>query len=170
MGPLLDTKMSVEFAIADLATLPTSFANPYSEGEAPYIIAENEDQLAWYCWTPENEEDLLPIGDYYVPTWDFGDIAMGASSSRPLSFTVGGAGIDLNDPRYHLLQSTDDLFLNRTSSLKISDWVDNLMADSSSVLCGSDVSVFHNIPEPATLGLLGLGLGAVMSMIRRRRS
>jgi hypothetical protein len=171
-GPLLDTKLTGEFSIADLATLPAVWTSPYRQGLLPYIIATNEDQLAWYCWTPDMGE--TPWGDYYVPTWDFGDIPQGASASRLLTFVVDGAGIALTDPRYAAIMSDEDLLLNRTTSLKISTWIDDLTTDTGipypdEPLRGSDVSVFHNIiPEPMTLSLLAFG--AIAMLIRRRRA
>ena len=104
------------------------------------------------------------MGDFYVPTWDFGDIARGQSVTRTLSFIVDGAGLDPADPRAELLVNPDrpDLLANRTTSLKISTWIDNLTADTGIAypqdpLRGSDASVFHNIPEPTMMVLLGLG-------------
>jgi hypothetical protein len=55
-----------------------------------------------------------------------------------------------------------DVLLNRTTSLKISTWLDDLSRDlcipypEAEPFRGSDCSVFHNIPEPAVsfLGML----------------
>ena len=166
VGTLYDTKLTIEFALAEIQLMPDGFSDPYRQGFLPYIIAENEDQWAWYCYTPGSppQGQSTAVGNYYVPTWDFGDIAQGQSVTRTLSFIVDGAGLDPADPRAELLNSVDrpDLLANRTTSLKISTWIDNLTADTGIAygqdpLRGSDASVFHNIPEPTMMVLLGLG-------------
>ncbi len=41
--------------------------------------------MGWYCWTDDpNAPD--PAGDYWVPTYDFGDIEVGQSVTRQLAF------------------------------------------------------------------------------------
>jgi len=153
-GTLYDTKLTGEFAIADMSTLPASFIGPYRNTD-PYIIAENEDQLAWYCYSPNNPDaDQVPWGGYYVPTWDFGGIPEGASGTRILRFSVSGAGLAPLDPRHGVIveskETGADVLLNRTMSLKISTWIDDLSFDDGTPYPGplslrsSDVSVFHN--------------------------
>ena len=98
-GTLLAPKLTAEFAIADLTTRPSNFSDPYRQGDLPHIIARNEDELAWYCYTPNN-----PLqqgwGNFYVPTWDFQDIPVGGSATRILKFVVDGSGLTSTDPRY----------------------------------------------------------------------
>lgn len=153
-GPLLDTKLVAEFAIADTNALPALFQGPYRDRQ-PYIEAVNEDQLAWYCWNPADpNSEHKPSGAYFVPTWDFGNIPSGQSSTRKLSFTVGGGGIlpPPADSRYlPIMQSfltTNDILMNRTLSLKISTWIEEIALDSlqqeEPPARLSDVSVFHN--------------------------
>lgn len=160
VGTLYRTKLTGEFAIAD--PLVPIFVDPPYRDRQPYIIAENEDQLAWYCYSPDNPDPhQVPWGAYLVPTWDFGDIPMGGSMSRELKFSVDGAGLPPMDPRYGVIldsyQTGQDILLNRTTSLKISTWIDELGIDDGSpypegVLRSSDVSVFHNVaPEYYTL-------------------
>jgi hypothetical protein len=175
-GTLYDTKLTIEFALADLQLMPVGFSSPYRQGFLPYIIAANEDQLAWYCYTPGSppQDQSTAIGNYYVPTWDFGNIPVGQSATRTLSFIVDGAGLDPADPRAEVLVDLQnpDLLANRTSSLKISTWIDNLTADTglaypTDPLRGSDASVFHNIPEPIMMTLLGVG-GVLLARRKRR--
>ncbi|MGD9128056.1 MAG: PEP-CTERM sorting domain-containing protein [Planctomycetia bacterium] len=181
-GTLYDTKLAVEFAV-DLPSFDAWRNNlagaaitlPYTLVD-PLIIAEEVDELGWYCWTPDNEAGLAPNGDYLVPTYDFGDILPGQSVTRTLHFSVQG-GITPNDLRYEVLLSDEDLFLNRTTSLKISNWIENLVIDPGTpypygvdeMLLNSDVSVFHNVPEPSTLVLLTLALGMGLAMKIRRK-
>jgi len=164
VGTLFETKMAIEFALADLQLVPNGFSDPYRQGFLPFIIAANEDQRAWYCYTPGSEPQgqSTAVGNYYVPTWDFGDIARGQSVTRTLSFIVDGPGLNPGDPRFEALMSQQDLLANRTTSLKISTWIDNLSVDTgiaypTDPLRGSDASVFHNIPEPTMMLLLGIG-------------
>jgi hypothetical protein len=61
--------------------------------------------------------------------------------------------------------------MNRTTSLKISDWLDMLALDPGTPYpvpanVSSDVSVFFNIPEPTSLALLSL---SGLALLRRRR-
>ncbi|MGD9613313.1 MAG: GEVED domain-containing protein, partial [Kiritimatiellia bacterium] len=160
VGPLIDVKLAVEFAIGDTNKLPLAFnypAGPYREGEAPFIEAINEDQWGWYCWNPEDPDPShQPSGGYFVPTWDFGTIPHGQSATRQLSFVVVPPGLQPTDPRYLVIVAsytgTNDVLLNRSQSLKISTWIDDLALDLGSgmeeppPLRLSDVSVFHN-PE-----------------------
>ncbi|AQQ10330.1 hypothetical protein L21SP3_02162 [Sedimentisphaera cyanobacteriorum] len=169
-GKLYDTKLTAEFAVdltAYNAWLDGGSASGVYEDRMPHIVAVNHDQLAWYCWTPDNpDQDKVPWGDYLVPTFDFGDIAQGESVTKVLQFTVEGAGLAPSDARAIALETSSDLLLNRTTSLKISDWMDTIGEDDGTAypnddggtaLTDSDVSVFHNVPEPATIALIGLG-------------
>ena len=170
VGTLYDTLLTGDFAISDLLNVPAAWTAPYRDNQ-PYIIAGNEDQLAWYCWTE--------VGGYYVPTWDFGDIPIGGSATRTLSFTVGGGGLAVGDERFYSVYESDaygyDLFANRTTSLKISNWLDNLVLDDGTAypanpLISSDVGVFHGVPEPGSLVTLGVGLITMAGLWRKRRS
>ena len=180
------TILAGEFAIRDLMTLPSSFGGAYQDRQ-PYIIATNEDCGGWYCWTPGRPLDVHPSesnGGYYVPSWDFGNIALGFSSTRVLTFSVDGAGLVPGEQRYTAIMNSynadpradpndpnSDILLNRTKSLKISKWIDMVALDNGSPYPtppngSSNASVFY-LPEPATLSLLVLGAGA---LLRRRRS
>ncbi|WP_372846914.1 GEVED domain-containing protein [Pontiella sp.] len=157
-GALLDTKLTVEFAIADTNNLPQNWTGPYRHpGQTSWIIAENEDQLAWYCWNELDPPQGDEPGNYYVPTWDFGDIQIDQSATRTLTFIVDPPMYP-SDPRYYGIIEAEiegaDIFLNRTSSLKISTWLDGIGYDfgwppyPDEVLRSSDVSVFHNAAPP----------------------
>jgi hypothetical protein len=170
---MLGTKLTASFAVGPVGP-PADLNRVYNE-IVPAIVATNYDELAWYCWTPDNPDpSKVPWGGYWVPTWDFGDILHDANASRIMSFTVGGAGLDPNDPRHNAIEWADeerlDLLSNRTTSLKVSDWVDNLTVDLGvpypvDPMKGSDVSVFF-VPEPGTLSLLALG---GLAIFRRRK-
>jgi hypothetical protein len=173
-GTLVNARLTAEFAIRDLNTLPTSWTSPYTDRQ-PYIIADNENGGAWYCWTPGGQ---TPTGDYFVPYWDLGTIPQGSSVIKELVFSVSGAGLDPTDPRYSAILASEsaawglgDLFLNRTTDLKLGDWIDTLAPDtgeaypSQDILRSGNVSVFHT-PEPATALLF---LGGLARLLRRRR-
>lgn len=155
IGPMYDTKLTAEFAVTDLGNLPGVWNLPY-RNRPPYIIADNEDQAAWYCWNPDDpNEQHQPAGSYYVPTWDFGDIPQGQFSTRQMDFSVQFPGIPPLDTRYPVLQQSfdqqSDVLANRTASLKISTWIDEIALDIGQnpepPLRSSDVSVFHNAEE-----------------------
>ncbi len=177
-GTLYDTKLTAEFAVTDLGNLPPVFAGVYRNTD-PYIIGLDEDQAAWFCWTPGNPDPARrPFGNYYVPTWDFGNIMPGQTASRTMNFAVSGPGMTPADIRYAAIMSSwqalwgrGDVFMNRTTDLKIGDWIDDIALDNGAAfpqetaLRHGNVSVFHNIPEPATLSLLVLA----SALLRRRR-
>lgn len=171
-GDMFDVKLSASFAVSNSSLLPPGNVGPYHVIQ-PYIHALNEDQLAWYCWTPNSQN--VPQGNYYVPTWDFGNIPVGATATRVLNFAVDLPGLAPTDPRYVALVESEatglDLLMNRTTSLKISDWLDTLALDPGTpypvpASLSSDVSVFFSVPEPASLALLSLG---GLALLRRRR-
>jgi hypothetical protein len=150
VGPMVDTKLAAEFAVVDLSKLPSPFVSPYRDRQ-PYIVADNEDQAAWYCWNPEDQQHQ-PKGDYFVPTWDFGTIDPGKSATQSLHFSIP-AGLPFTDSRYAVIMqsytTSNDVLQNRTTSLKISTWIDDIALDTGSgqeelPLRHSDVSVFHN--------------------------
>lgn len=155
-GTLYNVKLTASFAVTDVTNIPSlSPIGPYPPymDQSPYIEATNEDQAAWYCWSPESLES--PTGGYFVPTWDFGDIPPGQSSTRQLDFVVPATLFPV-DSRYNVLVQSQamqaDILLNRSTSLKISTWMDTISLDMGipypeEPFRGSDVSVFHNIPE-----------------------
>ncbi len=178
VGTLFDTKLTAEFAMDQIAfdAWPGSQGTSTDQYNMDWdggIYAENHDELGWYCWTPGNPDSgKQPEGDYLVPTWDFGDILLGEASTRTMSFTCE---LYAGDPRYDaILESLagEDILLNRTTSLKISNWIEGLAIDTGipypqDPALSSDVSVFHNIvPEPMTLCLLSVG-GLLLSRKRR---
>jgi len=175
-GPMHDTKITAEFAIADLQTIPANWpaGSPYfnDPSGAYFIQATNEDELAWYCWSPLPQAPV-PAGNYYVPTWDLGNIPVGQSAAVTMNFSVTGAGMLPADARYNILVVSNanqlDVLWNRTNSLKVSDWIDTIDIDPNPQIGGpatsSNASVFFT-PEPATLS--GLVLGGLV-LIRRRR-
>ena len=156
VGTMLDVKLTASFAVTDTNNLPLVWPYPPYRDRPQYIEATNEDQAAWYCWSPADEEPLHnPKGNYYVPTWDFGTILQGQSATRQLDFIIQSGGLLPGDTRYAAITNSfgtqTDVLLNRTTSLKISTWIDEISADSGIAYPeddpyrGSDVSVFHNI-------------------------
>ena len=178
VGNMWSTRLVAEFALTDLGNQPNQWISPYTQ-MLPEIIATNETDQAWYCFN----QTLLPgnPGNYYVPAWDFGSISMGQSVSRDLTFAVNGV-LAPGDSRYAPLVASYneyinqgiglDILMNRTTSLKISNWVDGINVDTgvpypwlSGTELNSNASVFF-IPEASTVSLLGL-LGLLG--LRRRR-
>ena len=177
---MTEVKLTAEFAVDPHVGPPFSGAPnpPYNGGREKYIVAENHDQLGWYCFS--DEAGLDPFGQFSVPTWDFADMGPGESAQRRMSFYVLDALADPSallpgDPEYIAIQENEDLLLNRSTSLKISTWVDTLWMDTgmpypSEPMRGSDCSVFFNpveVPEPGMLVLLAC-MGFVLLAARRR--
>lgn len=171
VGTMFDTKMTIEWADDGI---PGNFnpTLPGNRGPESEIFAIDYDQLGWYSFTD--------TGDYQVPTYDFGDITPGETVFRTLRF---GFYTPIPDPNNTIVGPDPqlDLFLNRTTSLKISDYFEDPVALFPGLpgtfdpeipypelegLRGSNVSVFHNIPSPGSLAIGGL---ALVGVLRRRR-
>lgn len=185
-GIMQNVKLTTEFAISGLNNLPLGWVGPYKQGEAGlynppvYVIAQDYDQLAWYCWTPgNNEPGKQPSGGYYVPTYDFPDILPGQTVTRTLHFSTTGAGIaQALDLRFNkIMESYNsglDIFLNRTTDLKIGDWLDTLDIDNGQpywsqqelVQRAGNVSVFF-VPEPGTIVMLAIAAFMVLAGYRK---
>lgn len=174
-GTLHFVKLTTEFAV--LAGAQPPVGGPY-EGAEPYIEALDPDESAWYCWA-DDPDAPDPAGGFWVPAYDFGHILPGQSAQRTLSFTVPG-GLPDTDHRYSEISesfnSQTDVFVNRTTSLKISDWAEDLFTDTRlpypflpEGTFASDVSVFFHVPEPSTLLLAILSLLTLIAMSLRRR-
>lgn len=168
-GTLYSSILAIEFAVSEVENTPSDWDAPFSMGQLPFLIAENADYLAWYSYTPENPEKL-PEGGYYVPSYYFGDIQPGETVERDIDFIFYGSGILRSDVRYALLEGSLingwDLLSNRTSSLKISDWISKLYQDEGNLMVsGSTASLFHNtvpVPEPLTILVISLGVAGII--------
>ena len=171
-GTMFATMLTIEFALTDLGNQPIPWIPPYTQ-MLPEIYATNETHAAWYCY--EAIDPNTP-GGYYVPAWDYGTILPGQTVTQLLDFVVNG-GMNPGDPRYNPLVASftdqvSDILMNRTTSLKISDWVDGIWVDNGfpypnedQALKNSNASVFF-IPEAGVSGLLCL---TCFLLLRRRR-
>jgi len=142
---MFNTRLTASFADAGLGG--TQYSN---------IRAVNYDELAWYCTSSsEPPQHVLPTdGDYRVPTWRFGDIAVGASAYRELQFALyspAAPGSQFYLWLHDAYNNWWDVLANRTKSLKISKYPDSLFQDNgtawpaeSASNC-SDVSVFYDL-------------------------
>ena len=161
---MLDVKFTAEFADDGVPGNFPITGPPYFAAVPPLnlpltlesnIYAKDYDQLAWYCWTPDPYDPKPSDGQYMVPTWDFGDIPLGVSSSRLLAFSLYSPAPP-GSALYALLwelHEQEDLLANRTTSLKISDYFDILWPDYGipyppDPFTSSDCSVFFNVEEP----------------------
>ena len=135
IGTMFDVKLTTDFADA-------------KEGK---ITAIDYDQLAWFC-QPKT-------GSFKVPTYDFGDIAPGETVTKDIQFSYDSGVEGLTEFLKKALEGKEDIFLNRTTSLKISDFIDGLVFDDGTPYpvppgLSSDVSVFHAVPIPCAVYLL----------------
>ena len=149
-GPMYDVKLTTEFA---------------GTSKEDKIWVEKYDQLAWYC-DPET-------GTFQVPTYDFGDIKPGDTATRDILFFFNPEDEELVQFLDKAMQEKYDIFLNRTTSLKISNFIDQLAVDDGTPYpippgFSSDVSVFHNVPIPGAVWLFGSGLVGLIGLGRRK--
>lgn len=188
VGPLVDPVITAEFAWARPPGFrPTS--GPYTgPGALPYapfsFVAVNHQLLAWYSFSPGADGiDPAHIGDFQVPAWFLPTIPVGGSASTDMTFDVFSGdepgSIPSDDPFYPTLlgwyDTGYDLLLNRTTDLKIGDWMDVLTPDEGipyqvPPARSGNASVFHNvIPEPSTwAAIIGAAALAVVGLRRRR--
>jgi len=168
VGKLFDTKMTIEFA--DDGIRGNFMPDAAGTGPESNIFAVEPDQFAWFSFTD--------TGGYQVPTYDFGHIPVGETVTRRIEFGLYDP-VPLVDFLANLPLG-QDLLLNRTTSLKISNYFERdpfglfglppyfdtgePYPDFGAEL-SSNVSVFHNIPAPAPLALVGL---AGVATLRRR--
>ncbi|HPO36731.1 MAG TPA: GEVED domain-containing protein [Kiritimatiellia bacterium] len=134
-GTMRNVRLSAEFAVANLGLLPSGVPPYYPDplsGGAYVIEALNENELAWYCWTPDDPQ-YPARGAFQVPTWRMGDIKPGATYTVMMSFQVTGGGMPVSDYRHSVIRASQqmgmDIFYNRHPSLKISHWLDTLLVD-----------------------------------------
>ncbi len=156
---------------------PSSF--PVSPGTSN-TYAVGYDALAWYSFT--NGTTANPPGSYQVPTWDFGNIPIGATATRLLTFSF------YEDVNPALLPPPSffgghDLCTARSDDIKIGTYF-----QSDPVVAGftdryfpypggsfnpltsafSNSSVFFSpVPAPGAVTLLAAG-GALAATRRRR--
>jgi len=175
---MFDTILTAEFAIDE--SKPSPGTDVYVQ-QTPAIVAINHHQSAWYCWTAADPSEGRLQGDFQIPAWNFGDILPGETATVLMEFKIDeSGGLGQNDSRWQAiadsLENGDDVLLNRSTSLKVSNWVDSLVIDPGySYPFGadrsSDSSVFFNtIPEPTTLVNLGMGALMLLGLVLRRRA
>ncbi len=158
------TILTANFATCGPIAFTTS--DPAYTDWSTYIVATNQDFAGWFCWNPAIP-DSHQYGAFSVPGWDFGDLLPGQSTNRLLHFIVigqdGNPGFfDSSDSRYDPIMTSfnnqSDIFINRSSSLKIGTWIGTPADDDGSdyprdIYTSADlsnVSVFHNITgDPA---------------------
>ena len=175
VAKLHDIKLTTEFADDGVqGNFPTG-GSPYLSPESN-IFAKNYDELAWYSYTT--------TGKFQVPTWDFGNLLVGQSTFRDLQF---GLYTSVSQATIQFLIDANDVFMNRTTDLKIGDYfengtgnvnvsnvryeglaVDDGTAYPSTLSRSGNVSVFTSIPEPGSLSLMILGLASLASATRRK--
>ena len=151
VGTMWETRLTGDFAVDPAKGFnypPGPAVGPYQDVQ-PHIVATNATELAWYCWAPNQPNPYSPPGDFQVPTWNFGNIPTGASATRLLKFRVDAPGLPPTDPRYIALTQYPDVLLNRSTSLKISNWLSVLAGDPGTpytdpTAYNSDASVFFN--------------------------
>ena len=149
------------------AALIAEFAddgNP-NNGQYANVYGTSIEALAW--WGPANA--------YIIPVWYLGDIPAGESVTKRVRFdayTDIPYGSALNALIRDSLYNNTDIFLNRSTSIGISNYPDELAADLGVGFpvppqLSSNVSVVY-IPEPGTASLIGLTILPAACILRRR--
>ena len=164
--------LTADFARAGLLPLPTVTLPQYRMPPGMFITATNHDQISWYGFN-------LQGGAYQVPGWTLGDIPPGGGTNLTLHFIVtevnGASGDDIGIPdtelRYTVISDAEssgaDIFINRSSSLKVGQWIIDPWTDDGSAYPVNDetndascVSVFHNTVDETNqvIAIRGCGL------------
>jgi hypothetical protein len=147
-GPLLRPVLVVEFAQTSPALFPTGplTGTPYLPQIGARILATNHDLHAWYCFN-----NVAPAGEFWVPAWQLPDIPVGGLVARTLNFIVIDGGLLPSEHRYNVIVDSNrlqrDVLSNRTTSLKIGNWVERIFFDDGTPYPRgqeSTVSVFHD--------------------------
>jgi hypothetical protein len=145
--------------------------------------AANNDATAWYCWTNLNPGGSgHPQGDYQVAAWDFGNISVGQTVTRTLTFMFYNG---LNASMLPTVPSTD-LLIARSNDIRVASFFQddpvmwgitdtgtaypNGSSPSNPILFPQgygNSSVFFNIPTPGAASAAGL---LMLAAIRRRRA
>lgn len=151
------------------AALIAEFADDGDPNNGRYanIYGTNVDALAW--WDGAD--------DYIVPMWYLGDIPAGESVTQRIRFNTYSNipyGSELNKLLRDSYYNDTDIFLNRDSSVGLSNYPDVLAADKGAAFpvppdLSSNVSVVF-VPEPTTIGLFGLVIAPGIAFLRRRRA
>lgn len=159
-------------------------ANPGPSSTSPgtsNTFAVGQDGEAWYSYTQPIPGTIIG-GSYQVPTWDFGNIAVGATASRILSF-----GFYQPVPIAQLPTATQlagqDLLIARSDDIKIGcyfqdDPLVNGIRDqfapsvpgsnnAAFAMYGNSSVFFTPVPAPGAGVVLALS-GAVLTGRRRR--
>ena len=152
VGPLFRPVLVTEFALTSTALFPVGpiAGTPYTLSPGPRIIAVNHDVAGWYCFN-----NTVVAGNYYVPGWQLPTVPVGGAVGAVLQFRVIDGGLTPADPRYAVVVNSLamglDILSNRSTSLKISNWVDRLWTDNGAPYFtfsfSSDAGVFHLTPD-----------------------
>lgn len=144
-------------------------------------IAMNYDSLAWYCYT--NGQAGAVGGQYQVPTWDFGDIAVNQTVTRLLTFHFYNAVAATAVPPVSSFAG-QDLLIARTNDLRIGSYFQDdpamngvfdrffpyppgsLNPASLTAQYANSSVFFSTVPAPGTAAAIGL---AGLAVSRRRR-
>lgn len=133
------------------------------------IYVQDYDELAWIGPSDTEPPTIPPDSPYWrnyaVPTIRFGDLAPGQSATKSIMFGLWEP-LPPSSPLYNLLEDSlvnqKDIFVNRTSSLKISRYCDSLTRDDNSSWpsgceLSSNVSVFFDSAPSAGAAYVKLG-------------
>lgn len=155
-------RMTIEFADDGTRGNFPSGGSPYI-GPESNIYAIDYDALAWYSYTS--------TGNFWVPTYDFGNIHPGQTVTRDLQF---GLYTHVDQATIQNLINANDIYMNRTTDLKIGNYFDSTAIDDgsaypASAMLSGNVSVFA-VPEPTSVSLLMIGIAGLVSTARYRKT
>lgn len=158
--------------------------NPGTSSGESNSYAVGYDALAWYSHTTAGgipgTTQQWPAGQYQVPTWDFGNIAVGQTVTRTLTFMLYNFASNAAVPPATFFQG-QDLLIARSDDIRIASYFqddpilngifDRLQPyppGSFSPLTSQygNSSVFFSIPAPGAA--MALALGGLFASRRRR--
>lgn len=151
-------------APSDSITLSVDMGVGLVGGEFSILLSNNQGAMDYSSMTVNSDymnEVVIPaVGTYYVATsWDFAWGEVAGTSSTAGAIALGGGNISAFNGQLSTLVDGIVFHCEEATDVTITLVSRGLVTTSGSIDAGTtlDSILVHQVPEPATLALLGLG-------------